>query len=54
MKKIIFVLLVFFISLNVYSQGEGGGPDPDIPIDGGIGILLGAGMLYAVKKIKKK
>jgi len=29
------------------------GGDPDVPLDGGIGILLAAGALYGFKKLKK-
>lgn len=29
------------------------GGDPDVPIDGGVGILVAAGVCYGIKKIRK-
>ena len=43
------------MTINAYArQGDPGMPggDPDVPIDGGIGLLLLAGAAYGVKKIK--
>ncbi len=47
--------LVFFLlaSQLVFAQGNGGGDDPDVPIDGGLGILLAAGVTYSVKRLTK-
>ena len=47
------ILLVGFgmlLSLSVFAQ-PGNPPDPDIPIDGGISLLIAAGALYGSKKI---
>jgi hypothetical protein len=45
---VIFVVLIFSIS---YSAPD---PiDPAIPIDGGVGFLLAAGLIYGVHKFKK-
>ncbi len=65
--KFAFLLIsLFFICLNIIAQdeefggGPGGGPggepggDPDlIPIDGGLGFLLAAGVGYGVKKARE-
>ncbi|MCC6684895.1 MAG: hypothetical protein IT247_07490 [Bacteroidia bacterium] len=48
------LLLVFFLATQqVLAQGTGGGGDPDVPIDGGLGILLAAGITYGVKRVMK-
>ncbi len=46
---------------NIEPNGEGGSPDtpgfptdPDVPIDGGISILLGAGFAYGAARLRKK
>jgi len=46
-----------FVSLNilpatVHAQFSDTNPDPDAPIDGGIGLLLAAGIGYGVKKVR--
>jgi hypothetical protein len=30
------------------------GGDPDAPIDGGVGILVAAGVVYGIKKIREE
>lgn len=51
--------IVFIISLTatvlpflVHAQDPGGGADAAVPIDGGLSILLAAGVGYGVKKIR--
>lgn len=67
MKKIVFVILLFFCSLTFTFaqddpltkgsipsiQGEGGGPDPDIPVNQGIVFLFIAGAGFAVWYLRK-
>jgi len=46
---------LFLLTLPAFSQGPGGDPggDPDlIPIDGGLGFLLAAGVGYGAKKAR--
>lgn len=52
--KIVITILVLllFIPFQILAQGDGGGNDPDVPIDGGISLLLAAGAGYAVKKLR--
>jgi len=48
------ILLVGFgmlLSLSVFAQPGDPGGNPDVPIDGGISILIAAGALYGSKKI---
>ena len=53
--KILFLLLVFITihSIGAYAQTSPGG-DPDVPIDGGISVLLAAGVGYGIKELRKK
>jgi hypothetical protein len=63
--KLVFLLIsLTFIAINLMAQGPGeeggGGPggdpggDPDlIPVDGGLGFLLAAGVGYGVKKARE-
>lgn len=36
------------------SAGNAGDGDPDVPIDGGLSLLVAAGVGYGTKKIKEK
>jgi hypothetical protein len=45
----VIAMLLLSFPLLVNAQGDPGG-DPDVPIDGGLSILLGAGVGYVVKK----
>ena len=62
MKKMLNIILVscglLFFALPLWAQGPGDpGGDPDIPIDGGISLLVAAGLAYGSKKLydhKKK
>jgi len=55
------ILISFlFIAIEIFAQGAGGDPggepggDPDlIPVDGGLGFLLAAGVGYGVKKARE-
>lgn len=57
LSKSLFAGLFFIIfSLSCVAQddppGGGVGGDPDIPLDGGISLLLAAGAAYGAKKIR--
>lgn len=59
MKRVLdcIVGLVFFGFLQcgtAFGQGNtGNDPDfPDVPLDGGMSLLLGAGAVYALKRYK--
>ncbi|MFA7381404.1 MAG: hypothetical protein WC150_13185 [Bacteroidia bacterium] len=51
-KACFFSLFLLILPIFSYSQGDGGGNDPDVPVDGGISLLLAAGAGYAVKKLR--
>jgi len=50
MKRILFVGMFLLLTVTLYAQPVDP-PDPDVPIDGGIGFLLAAGALYGAKRI---
>jgi len=55
LKLVIASICFIVLSITSYAQGPGGDPggDPDlIPIDGGLGFLLAAGVGYGVKKAR--
>ncbi len=53
--KVIYLLLVFVsISGILHSQPTDPGSDPDVPIDGGISLLLAAGVGYGIKELRAK
>jgi len=49
--RILLVGLGILLSVSAFAQPGDPGGDPDVPIDGGIGILIAAGVLYGSKKI---
>lgn len=48
------LMMISLIAVPVVVQAQFGdtNPDPDAPIDGGIGLLLAAGIGYGVKKVR--
>ena len=48
--RFLLVGLGMLLTSSVFAQ-PGDPPDPDIPIDGGISLLIAAGALYGSKKI---
>ncbi len=56
--RILAVTTVLLVSLNLYplicsAQGDPG-EDPDAPIDGGVSLLIAAGVGYGLKKAHDK
>jgi hypothetical protein len=55
MRRIANCLTIFFVfvcSFVAFAQDDIPDYDPSIPVDGGIGVLLVAGALWGVKKLK--
>jgi len=51
---VLFVLMLIIPTL-LHAQGPDGTPgDPDVPIDGGLSLLVAAGVGYGVKKVREK
>ena len=51
LKRFLFMLLGL-VPFFAMAQDPGGGPD--VPIDGGIGLLLAVGVGYGVKKYREQ
>jgi hypothetical protein len=59
MKKINFlpilcVLLIIFLPAIVHAQPGFGDDVNDVPVDGGLSVLIAAGVGYGAKKIREK
>ena len=57
--RLVFLFSMLVLSLCILPQfakaignPDDPGGDPDAPIDGGVGILVAAGVIYGIKKIK--
>lgn len=46
---ITFFAVLCFLPMPAHAQGD----DPDVPIDGGLSLLLAAGVGYGIKKVKE-
>lgn len=56
-KKFIIISLIFSAPFIANAQEDPPGPPPDaeeIPLDGGISLLIGAGVLLRVGTLKKR
>ena len=57
--KVLVVCIIFFLPLASFAQvdpppgGELGDPDA-VPIDGGLSLLLAAGVGYGIKKVHER
>jgi hypothetical protein len=68
MKRIVNILsnkklqlAIYFVVVCTFSAmaqlgdpGGGGSGDPDVPIDGGLSLLVAAGVGYGAKQLQKK
>ena len=55
LKKILFLVIVLLAvtAIASYARGPKSLNDPDTPIDGGISVLLAAGVGIGIKKVKE-
>lgn len=56
MKYLLIILLMLSSTLSMAVQADDPGlpgGDPDLPVDGGITLLLIAGAIYGIKKINR-
>lgn len=53
MKKFITVLLLTF-SLNGFSQDDPADGDAQVPVDGGLSLLLASGAAYGVGRLRSR
>lgn len=52
-----FTFIVFVMMPHLHAQAPtdpGGEPDPSTPIDGGLSLLVAAGVGYGAKKMKER
>lgn len=52
-STVIFIIL-FLMPVIVRADVDGAPPDPDAPIDGGLSVLIAAGVGYGVKHLKQR
>jgi hypothetical protein len=50
----VILLIVLFSPILLNAQPSDPGDDPDVPIDGGLSVLLAAGVGYGIKELRKK
>ncbi len=50
----VILLIVLFSPILLNAQPSDPGSDPDVPIDGGLSVLLAAGVGYGVRELKKR
>ena len=48
------VVLTCIVTLKAFAIDDDGGPLDDAPIDGGLSLLVAAGVGYGVKKIRSR
>jgi len=56
MKQSILTLVLTLLVLPILAQGPGlpgGDPDEPVPIDGGMYLLMAAGIFYGIKSIRR-
>ncbi len=50
----VILLIVLFSPILLNAQPSDPGDDPDVPIDGGLSVLLAAGVGYGIRELRKK
>ena len=50
----VVLIIVLFSPVLLNAQPSDPGSDPDVPIDGGLSVLLAAGVGYGIRELKKK
>ncbi|MCX8470683.1 MAG: hypothetical protein ORN55_02785 [Chitinophagaceae bacterium] len=48
----LIVLVILFLPALAHADPTDPGADPDVPVDGGLSLLLAAGVGYGIKKVK--
>ena len=57
MRRLVFLVLIIFVPMVIYAQTDPGGFDDDVldnpvPFDGGVSLLVAAGIGYGIKKVR--
>jgi hypothetical protein len=53
MKSISFIICLLFITNLLHAQPLGDGDPDDVPIDGGLSLLVAAGIGYGSKRLRQ-
>jgi hypothetical protein len=54
-KTLLIIIVLLLPTMQVFAEGIGDiDTDPDVPIDGGLSLLVAAGVGYGAKKLKEK
>jgi hypothetical protein len=56
MRKYAFIILLIILNGSAMAKADDPGlpgDDPDVPLDGGLSLLLAAGAVYGLKKIRQ-
>lgn len=53
-KIVSLLILMLIFSLPVLAQDGFGDPPPDVPVDGGLSLLIAGGIGYGMKKLREK
>jgi hypothetical protein len=52
--QFLLILVIILLPTIAHADPSDPGADPDVPIDGGLSILLAAGVGYGIKELRKK
>jgi len=52
-KMLLLMVVLSVTAIAAYAGPDGFGSDPDTPIDGGISLLIAAGVGIGVKKVRE-
>lgn len=54
----LLIMGCMMIAITSVGQGPGGdgdlGNEPDVPVDGGVSLLLAAGAVYGIRKMRRR
>jgi hypothetical protein len=56
MRKYVFIIMLIILNDTTMAKADDPGlpgNDPDVPLDGGVSLLLAAGAVYGLKKIRQ-
>nr|WP_294870653.1 hypothetical protein [uncultured Pedobacter sp.] len=56
MRKYAFIIMLIILNATAMAKADDPGlpgDDPDVPLDGGVSLLLAAGAVYGIKKIRQ-
>lgn len=51
--RVIFIIALLSLTMVVSAQDGFGDPGDDVPVDGGLTLLVAAGLGYSIKKMRE-